>query len=530
MNDVYNRISEYIKKNKMLEACENIIVGLSGGADSVCLIRALAEYLKKEGADIKIHAVHVNHGIRNEAADDEEFSKKLCEKLGIEFESVHIDAVKMAADTGMTLEEAGRKARYDIFEKSAKERRNAVIAVAHHMNDQAETVIMNMVRGSSIKGIGGMQPVRDRIIRPLLCVTRKDIEGWLSEIGQNYVTDQTNYDNEYTRNCIRNIVIPYLTDNVNAKSVENISRLARDISLNEDYITGETKKAFDKCVKISEKDSAKNFGKASVNDSVNNFGKASVNDSVTDYAKNFENVSQDNIKYTIDLNKFNDYHEVIKKRIIYRCLVSLSGRAKDVYSVHVDDVYSLNDLQVGKRVDTAYGITAQRTYDAIILSKKSDNVIHKDDKENAWSYTLEPVSEGTYVIDRDVYFNGEGYVHIDSVTVKICENNIKYEDNNYTKTFDYDTINNTICFRFRKEGDRIAVDDNKKRKLKKEFIDRKIPKEYRNDIMLVCNDSDVLWALGIRRCEDFKVDANTGKYLKITFNAGHEVPDKGGKL
>ena len=242
MNEIIDKIYRYIEQNNMLTDCERVVVGLSGGADSVCLLMVLKGYIERRRLQTELCAVHVNHGIRQEAGDDEEFARALCERMGVEFMAYHIDAAGLAKQLGMSVEEAGRKERYRIFNEACKGR-NARIAVAHHMNDQAETVLMNLSRGTSLKGIGGIRPVRDNIIRPLLSVTRAEVEEVLKGLNQPYVTDATNLCNDYTRNSLRNVVIPYMTEKVNAHTVENIADAAEELQKNFDFIEAEANKA-----------------------------------------------------------------------------------------------------------------------------------------------------------------------------------------------------------------------------------------------------------------------------------------------
>ena len=279
MNEIIDKIYRYIEQNNMLTDCERVVVGLSGGADSVCLLMVLKGYIERRHLQTELCAVHVNHGIRQEAGDDEEFARALCERMGVEFMAYHIDAAGLAKQLGMSVEEAGRKERYRIFNEACKGC-NARIAVAHHMNDQAETVLMNLSRGTSLKGIGGIRPVRDNIIRPLLSVTRAEVEEVLKDFNQPYVTDATNLCNDYTRNSLRNVVIPYMTEKVNAHTVENIADAAEELQKNFDFIEAEAKKAYDKHVYVGDTVVLRLYGE-----------------------------------------EFAGLHEVIRKRVIYKAVI-----------------------------------------------------------------------------------------------------------------------------------------------------------------------------------------------------------------
>lgn len=535
---IEEKVHSYIRSNHMLDNCRHIVVGVSGGADSVCLLLMLCDYVKKHKMDICIHAVHVNHMIRQEAADDENFTRKLCESVGVDCYAAHIDCIGIAKEKGLTVEEAGRLERYRIFDEIAKKYKDdggVMIAVAHHMNDQAETVLMNMARGTSLKGVRGIVPVRDNICRPLLCITRSQIESVLSAKDQPYVTDVTNFDNDYTRNAIRNVILPYMCEHINQKAVENISSMAVNIREAEEYMDRQADRLYSECV--SEKD--------------------------------------DTIRMSVLVLKSADM--VLVKRVIYRCLVELAGRAKDIYSVNVSDIAALMDMQTGRKIHSVYGIYAIREYDDIVLRKRQDksciqgkdggnadnigsgaepyaeNVCeydvevdisalgnidgctNKDIKNTITQDTRETPSSITINIGKNIYIPGEGGKYAESITfslvdkktlstdekntpdnAKICVNK---SNNGYAKYYDYDKINKLLNVRFRKPQDDIVVSKTGNvKKLKKELVDRKIPSSYRQEILLVCDNNHVLWACGVRRSESCLVDNTTSRVLEILIN------------
>ncbi len=198
------KIISTIETYGMLKGGERVTAALSGGADSVCLLLVLNGL--KERYDLKLDAVHVNHCIRGKEADrDEEFCRKLCERLGVELTVKRIDVPAIAAEKKQSLEEAARNVRYSVF---AQHSGTGLTATAHTASDNAETVLLNLARGTGLKGMCGIPPVRDNIIRPLIDVTRQDVENYLRELGQDFVTDSTNLDNDYTRNRIRHNIIP----------------------------------------------------------------------------------------------------------------------------------------------------------------------------------------------------------------------------------------------------------------------------------------------------------------------------------
>ncbi|MDO5402044.1 MAG: tRNA lysidine(34) synthetase TilS [Eubacteriales bacterium] len=481
-------VGQIIEKYNMLEQCNNLIVGLSGGADSVCLLLVMKEYIEKKNLNIKLHAIHVNHGIRGEEADeDQKFSQRLCAQLGVDFSCERVDIPRLAEESRQTEEEAGRNARYAIFERKAQELFNAKVAVAHHMNDQAETVIMNMLRGSSLKGMCGILPVRGRIIRPLLNVTRENIEEYLRELGQPYVIDQTNMDNEYTRNKIRSMVIPFLEKNVTPHAVDKVCEMAGSIQEVEEYIEFEVAEAYDKCVRT---------------------------------IRHNENEPEDILLLAAD--EFLQLPPVIGKGVIHKALVKMAGAAKDIYKTNIEDVYELFNQQVDKKKSLPYKLSARRDYDGVTIghAKYDSNEQEKEFQIDITSLadTLEPGVQVRLPLEQMIYMAGEGAVYISNIVLELQESVDFSLNNDYTKVFDYDRMKDNLVFRFRRAADRMVVTaDGQTRKLKKEFIDRKIPKELRKQVMLLAAGSEVYWAVGVRRSEACLIDSATKSILRVTF-------------
>ena len=204
---IYKRVKSFCDDNGLIEKNDSIVTGLSGGADSVFLFLYLI-HIKKE-YNLKLCFVHVNHGIRgSEAGNDQHFVEELCKRENVMYKVFYKDIPQMADELSMTEEEAGRVYRYECFDKMRKELGYNKIAVAHHQDDQAETVLFQLIRGSGFRGLGGMKAKNGCIIRPLLSVKKQEILDYLDESGQNYCIDSTNNDDEYARNQIRHHLIP----------------------------------------------------------------------------------------------------------------------------------------------------------------------------------------------------------------------------------------------------------------------------------------------------------------------------------
>ncbi len=228
-----DKVVKTIIEYNMTADNKNIVVGISGGADSVCLLHILCAI--KEEFDLNIFACHLNHMLRgNESDRDEEFCKRICEQLNVPLEISRVDVSNEAKKTKYSIELCARKIRYEFFEKSAK-KHNAIIATAHTMSDSMETVVFNIMRGTSLKGICGIPPKRDNIIRPLINLTREEVEEYCKENNLDYVTDSTNLSDEYSRNFIRHNIIPLLKEK-SGNFITSFSHMTKTLSKDNEYL------------------------------------------------------------------------------------------------------------------------------------------------------------------------------------------------------------------------------------------------------------------------------------------------------
>ena len=246
---IKDKVLETIRKYNLINEGDKIVLGVSGGPDSIAMLYILNEFSKI--LNFKIYVAHVNHGIRKEAEEDELYVKEICEKFGVEFFVLHINVEKEATLQKLGVEETGRKIRYDFFDEILRKVDANKIAVAHNKNDKAETIIMNVMRGSGSRGLCGIDAIQRNIIRPLIEISRKEIEEFCNEQKLEPRIDKTNFENDYTRNKIRNIVIPYIEKEFNPKIVDSLERLSEIMREQEEYIQEETEKQY-KNIVISE--------------------------------------------------------------------------------------------------------------------------------------------------------------------------------------------------------------------------------------------------------------------------------------
>ena len=510
MSEMYDKVKAYIEKNFMLEGVGKVVVGLSGGADSVCLLLILQKYISETLSDDKpeLVAVHVHHGIRGAEADsDALFCRKLCDNSEVKYEEYFYDVPRLAKEQGIGEEEMGRRLRYQVFNRNI-EGLNAgekgVVAVAHHQNDQAETVLFHIARGSSAAGAKGMQPVAGNIIRPLLCVSKSEIVNWLLDRNIPFCTDNTNFEDTYARNAIRLKVIPYLEEHVNGASVINICRYADRMAMIDDYIKKQTDMAYEKYVTAfisPNKDCPEAVDESSYQ------GQQVAPPKAIHIKKECLHIDKELLRE----------HQVIINAVIYDALKSLCG-AKDLEDKHVASCAELLKKQTGRSINLPKNIIAKRDYDGIVLYNMCNNNRNDTDEDNTESMIL------SSVIYRDMG-REDDYVQL---LQNIIDKNLM--NDNCTKYFDYGKIENYIAengdetglvMRHRQKGDYMIIGyaepehSARRKKLKEIFIDSKIPSDSRDGVWLCAIGSRVLWAAGVRRCEEFLVDKDTKKLLRL---------------
>ena len=459
-------VQSYMDSYHMLSHGGQVVVGLSGGADSVCLLIVLLRL------GYEVEAVHVNHMIRGAEADrDESFVRRLSEKLGIKLTVIKKDVPKLAKEMHMSEEEAGRYIRYEAFkekaeylsQKSASEEGtdgadgagSVKIAVAHNKNDLAETVIYNMVRGSSLQGLAGIRPVRDRIIRPLLMTKRSDIERYLNEIGQDYITDSTNLETDYSRNKIRHQVLPVLEE-LNDGAVDHLAAIAMDaLQLREDMDN-----------KLSFSDGAE-----------------------------YNPETEDGYVGKIDIDYMNSLDTLTRGELVLRVMESVAGRRKDLTREHVRSVMSLSELESGKKIVLPYEMVAERVYGEIRIYKSG-----KKSNDGA--------SE---------HFPEMDIGRIETVSYEYTSE-IDLSKKEYTKLIDCDKIKSTLCLRTPKPGDFIVINaEGGSKKLSRYFTEAKIERSERAYVPVVADGDEVVWIVGHRLSERYKVSPATEKVTEIRY-------------
>ncbi|MBD5467895.1 MAG: tRNA lysidine(34) synthetase TilS [Lachnospiraceae bacterium] len=469
-----HKIMAFIAEFHMIGPNDRVIAGVSGGADSVCLFYLLLAL--KEQIPFDFSVVHVDHGIRKDAGEDAAYVRRLCQEHDVAFTMIEEDVPAYAAAHHLGEEEAGRYLRYQAFAQvnARVYDGGAKIAVAHNKNDRAETVLFQLFRGSGLHGMCGMKPVQGNVIRPLLCVTREEIEAYLAARDISYRTDSTNAEDGYARNRIRHHILNYAEQEVCQGSTEHISRTADMLTQAAAYLDAQTEEAYQVCV-------------------TEEANPACV---------------------TISADAFARLHPYLQGSLLHRCFGKLTPAAKDMTSAHVKSVCALFEKQVGRVLALPNGMTAERTYQGVFLGYKTD--FGKKEACEDSPVFLEGES-------GEARFGGRIF-RFRVFSCEINENILQTIPKNVCKKwFDYDKIKKPIAVRYRKTGDELAINAaGGTKSLKKYMIDEKIPSGERHQIPLIAEEDHVLWVTGYRISEAYKVTADTKRIIEIYMSGGKE--------
>ena len=372
--------------------------------------------------------------------------------MNIKLHMHSVKAIEYARESSSSLEEAARELRYDIFEGY-----EGKIAIAHNMEDNAETVIFNMVRGARLEGLTGISKIRGRYIRPLLDCSRADIEEYLSERNQPYRNDSTNEDSIYTRNNIRHNIIPRLRE-INPRAVEHISKLSDMQSMAVDYINKQSGIAYEKYVKG------------------NMLSRDILNEEL-----------------------------IIAQSVAYRLMCEFAGSKKDITSTHVEQVLNMLNGNVGRETHLPYNMIVRADYDYIeILTGRDES---KELRGINISLDLSKIGDVETLDWEDWHLRLE---------LKSRKSETEIESNNYTKILDYDKIISGVCVRNRQSEDYIVINNKgSKKSISRYMIDEKIPSHMRDRELLICDGHHVMYVVGRRISEAYKVDDDTKRVLRI---------------
>ncbi len=534
MDQFEERIRSRILEQRLIAPGSTVIAGVSGGADSMCLLLVLAAL--RAQLDFSLRVVHVEHGLRGSASlEDAFFVQKVCREMDIPFVLERIDIAGMAREEGLSTEEAGRKARYACFERLAEEVGAAYIAVAHQAQDQAETVLLNLCRGTGVRGLGAMRMRSGKVIRPLLEESREEIEAYLRRQEVSWRLDETNREDHYARNRIRNQVLPQLAQ-INAESIRHICSAAAILQQTEDFLEDCARRVGETCIR------------------------------------------REGAHLCLRVEALMKCEPLLRQYVLRMAVREVRGGSglKDFGAVHGQMLVSLASMPSGSRFSLPGGIAAWRENDELCLGMTecgngpdegipalwldgapepseadapgpdalmpgslmpdvlasealaSDSSFREpgqamvDRKPAQVMQPREPareeagqigscvcvlterlLREGVTVHARGIYGFGGANV---TVRIRACAPPEIIPEKKYTKWLSYDTITDTLCLRTRRSGDYLVVNAaGGRKKLKDYLIDEKVPAKKRDDILVLAQGSHVLWVIGLRISEAAKV-------------------------
>ena len=452
---VHQRLKTFINKNRLISKGDELILGVSGGADSMMMLHYFYSHRDEYGISLKV--AHIHHGLREAANEDALLVENTCKAYGLPFFRHDCKVDQIAREKKISEEEAGRLERYNFFISLLNQ--NSKIVTAHNMNDQAETMLMRFLRGTDLKGLAGISVTRQKcIIRPLLCLTREEIEAYCKALDISFRHDETNFKPIYTRNKMRLIGIPYIKEHFNPNIISTLGRHSELYEEENDFIESYTKACFEKCSQVEKE------------------------------------------KIILNSEILTSFHSYIQKNVFMVAISKLIG-SKDITLKHLESCEKLLALQVGKEITLPGGLCVKKDYTSIILSVMKE--------EAAYCYDL---ALGCIEVEEKqlwVYLRKLGkteYLELQRINQK--------NENNYTKYIDYGKIKSGLQIRTRKTSDFITLGNGTK-KLKKLFTDDKISKTLRNTLPLIADGNEIIWVVGSRLNTKYYVTNDTEEVLEI---------------
>lgn len=450
------KVFQYIREQNLIAVGDLVITGISGGPDSMALLDILIQLRPR--LNFQLVVAHLNHGLRPEAAAEEKFVSDYCRIVQIPFYSRQVDVQEIATREKKSLEEAGRECRYQYFAELAAKLGANRIATAHHRNDNAETVLLNIIRGSGIKGLRGIRPINGKIIRPLLCVTKNEIESYLGENCIEYCIDLSNYSTDYLRNRIRHNLLPLLEQNYNPRIVEGLNQLADIAAAENNAMETETARFWEQLV-----------------------------------------IKQETDEIILDAHRILQLHPAFQRRVIMKTLSIIQGEnswdATDIKVV----INLLSKSGSSRRLQLKQGLYVKKVYEHIAFTRKLPGKI-------SFSYKV--------TVPGQVYIKETGK----SYSFQLLERK-DFKPQAGDLYLDYDKIQGELYLRSRQPGDVFCPRGMQgTKKIKDFFIDLKVPQDKRDQVPLLIAEKKIYAILGFRIAQDAAVDDTTRRILLITIH------------
>lgn len=457
-----SRVRKVVERHGMLAVGDRVLVAVSGGPDSVALLHVLLELRREYG--LRLFLAHLDHRLREESREEAKFVKGIAKSLGIDCHSKRADVTGFCRRKKLSLEEGAREVRYAFLEEAARKARASRIALGHTMDDQAETVIMRLIRGAGPRGLAGIPPWRGKIIRPLIEVRRKEIIGFLDQNQLSYLEDPSNRDPRFLRNRIRLLLIPLLEKEFNPGIVRALARTGQ-------LFTKEGVKETEGQQGWREDLWTRGVGKTT--------------------------------KLVLDLSKFLEYNKRLRREAVREAVKRIRGDLREIGFVHTESIVALAEGRIGGEVELPGGFRARRGYREIVIERGLPPVQPKPFNLSVKVPGVTRLPQGILRI---------ALLPVSDVPKAWAKGEAR------TAWFDAERIRFPLRVRTRREGDRFwPLGLPRPKRLKEILINDKVPREKRNELPLLVDREGILWVLGRRVSERAKVRSKTRRVLKAEF-------------
>ena len=458
------RTHRFILQHDMIRSGEAIVVGFSGGVDSLALLVALYEL--RHPLDCQLHIAHLNHQLRGDSTSDAELVKQYANLLKLPFTIKKIDIPALIKQRNQSIEALARKERYEFFETVSKKIGATKVALGHQRNDQAETVLMNLLRGAALTGLRGILPIRDgKFIRPLLDFSRTEIEEFVAEQGLQPCEDSTNWDRNFLRNRIRLDLLPLLKRDYNRNIQNTLAQNAELLRAESDYLEDIARKALDACL-----------------------AEPATHDVVI-------------------LNRlmFLRHHPALRRRILRLAIGQIQGDMKELAFNHSEFMLQLSEgKSPNRQLNLPNNLEFLRAYNQLIIQRPTSKI-------GEFEYTV--------AVPGDNNFPALNAVMVATIVEAPSRKASYVLDGKFQAVFDVDQIQMPLKIRSRRAGDRFQPFGMKgTKKVKDFFIDAKVPQRMRQSIPILVTGDEILWVVGHRTSEKCKVSNKTRRFLHLTYS------------
>ena len=445
-----------IEQSGMLAPGDRVLAGVSGGPDSVALLHILKEYCTSH--KIPLYVVHVNHRLRAEAVEEADYVATLAEQWNLPFRLFEVDVAAIAKAQSMSLEQAGHEVRFQCFREAMQQWNITRLALGHHQNDRAETLLLHFIHGCGLDGLASMPPMDGSLIRPLIHVTKEELKEYCNKKQLKYYTDATNLEAGCLRNRIRLELLPQLQE-YNPQIVNAITRLQDSCSTDADYLDQQTQTIW----------------------------------------QQWGTVQNGEVRFP--LTEFQQQHKAIQQRLLRKMLALLTGNTAGVTYRQIQDMMKLTESSQGSRqLFLGKGVRYVRQYDRIVLRYAK--------KESAGCYEFAWNPEEPFELKEWPC----------TITMRVAENNGMGRADLKTVTVDAECLAEQLIIRNRKAGDTVQpIGMQGHKSLKKYMIEKKVPADIRNIIPMIESNGEIIWIPGLFLAEAVKITANTKKYAVLQY-------------